>query len=205
MFISDSMDEFRQFFIWNIVVSSWSKFLLKGTGLCYQLEFFFDQSYGTYDGSLIRTLLCGCFLAEPTSISKKNEKNNEIEMVPDQTQLRSKTFLIRPKCARKGYDQTQLRSKSALIRPKCARIRLWSDLSDQINLWSDHLQTIVKTVVRSNFLPDPVISVWENTGVRSTGSDHKPIWVWTSTWDVKSPWVRAHCKNMTNNFNYNLL
>ena len=124
-------------------------------------------------------------------------------MVPDQTQLRSKTFLIRPKCARRGYDQTQLRSKSplirqkcarrgydqtqlrsklALIRPKCARIRLWSDFSDQIDVWSDHLQTIVQTVLRSNFLPDPVILAWEHTGVRSTGSDHKPILVWTSTW-----------------------
>ena len=123
-------------------------------------------------------------------------------MVPDQTQLRSKVFLIRPKCARRGYyqtqlrskvplirpksarrgyDQTQLRSKSPLIRPKCARIHLWSDFSDQNDLWSDHLQTIVQTVVRSNFLPDPVISLWEHTGVRSTVSDHKPIWVRTST------------------------
>ena len=41
-------------------------------------------------------------------------------MVPDQTQLRSKTFLIRPKCAQKGYDQTQLRSKSPPIRQKWA-------------------------------------------------------------------------------------
>ena len=124
-------------------------------------------------------------------------------MDPDQTQLRSKTFLIRPKCARRGYDQTQLRSKSplirqkcarrgydqtqlhsksALIRPKCARIRLWSDFLDQIDQWSDHFQTIVQTVVRLNFLSDPLNSVWEHTGVRSTGSDHKPIWVWTSTW-----------------------
>ena len=44
-----------------------------------------------------------------------------LEMVPDQTQLRSKAFLIRPKCARWGYGQTQLRSKSPLIRQKCAR------------------------------------------------------------------------------------
>ena len=121
---------------------------------------FSDQSYRTYDGSLIRTLLCGCLLAEPTSLSKKIEKINALVMVPDQTQLRSKTFLIRPKCAircydqtqlrsklplirqkctGRGFDQTQLRSKSALIRPKCARIRLWSDFSDQIDLWSDHL------------------------------------------------------------------
>ena len=105
----------------------------------------------------------------------------------DQTQLRSKSPLIRQKCARRGYDQTQLRSKSPLIRPKCARIRLWSDFSDQNDFWSDHLQTAVQTVVRSNFRKDPVISVWEHTGVRSTGSDHNSIWVWTSTWDsIKS-------------------
>ena len=100
----------------------------------------------------------------------------------DRTQFRSKLPLIRQKCARRSYDQTQLRSKSPLIRPKCARIRLWSDFSDQIDFWSDHLKTIVQTVVRSNFLPDPVILVWEHTGVRSTGSDHKPTCVWTSAW-----------------------
>ena len=84
---------------------------------------FYDQIYRTYGGSLIRTLLCGCLLAEPTSLSKKQNKlkKNALKMVPDQIQLRSKTFLIRPKCARRGYDQTQLRSKSPLIRQKCAR------------------------------------------------------------------------------------
>ena len=90
--------------------------------------------------------------------------------------------VIRPNCVRRGYDQIKMRPKSSLIRPKCARNRLWSDFSDQVDLWSDHRQTIVQTVMRSNFLPDAVISVWEHTGVRSTGSDHKPIWVWTSTW-----------------------
>ena len=113
---------------------------------------------------------------------KKTEKNNALEMVPDETQLRSKTFLIWPKCAQRGSDQTQVRSKLPLIRPMCGRMHLWSDFSDKIDLWSDHLETIVQNVVRSNFLPDPVILVWEHTGVRSTGSDHKPIWVWTSTW-----------------------
>ena len=142
------------------------------------------------------------------------KRNKALEMAPDQTQLRPKTFLIRPKWARRGYDQTQLRSKSPLIRPKCARrgydqtqlrsnppmIRLFRpnwpliklspdhgpDFSDQYYHWSDHLQTIVQTVVRSNFRPDHVILVWEHTGVRSTGSDHKPYWVWTSTWAPQS-------------------
>ena len=133
-------------------------------------------------------------------------EKNALEIVPDHTQLRSKAFLTRPKCARwgydqtqlrsksplirqkcarRGYDQTQLRSKSPLIRPKCARIRLWSDFSDQNDIWSVHLQTMVQTVVRSsNFRKDPVIAVWEHTGVRSTGSDHNSICVWTSTLDI---------------------
>ena len=132
------------------------------------------------------------------------KKNKALEMVPDQTQLRSKTFLIRPNCARTVYDQTQLRSNAILIRPNCART-----LYDQIqlrsnSLWSDPsaLEEVMirlsrpkwplirpspdhdQTVVRSKFGKDPVISVWEHTGVRSTGSDQKSIWVWTSTWVV---------------------
>ena len=38
------------------------------------------------------------------------------------------------------------------------------------------------SVVHSNVRPDSVISVWEDTGVRSIGSDHKAICVCTSTW-----------------------
>ena len=43
---------------------------------------------------------------------------------------------------------------------------------------------MVQTIVRSNRFPDPVFSVWEHRGVRSTGSDHSSIWVWTKTWAV---------------------
>ena len=122
-----------------------------------------------------------------------------LEVASDQTKVHSKRLWSDPialevasdhrqKCPRRGYDQTQLRSKSPLIRPKCARIRLSSDFSDQNDLWSDHLQTMVQAVVRSNFRKDPVISVWEHTIVRSTGSDHNSIWVWTSTWAL----LRAH-------------
>ena len=42
-------------------------------------------------------------------------------MFPVQTQLRSKTFLIRPNCAPIVYDQTQVRSPALPIRPNCAR------------------------------------------------------------------------------------
>ena len=100
-------------------------------------------------------------------------------MVPDQTQVRSNALPIRPNCARTDYDQTQVH-----------RIRLWSDFSDQIDLLPVRLQTMVQTVVCLNFRPDPVISVWEHTGVRSIGSDHKTNWVCTSTWVVISTWAQ---------------
>ena len=91
--------------------------------------------------------------------------------------------IIRPNCGRSRHWSDKSVLEEVMIRPKRARIRLRSDFSDQIDLRSDHLQTIVQTVVRSNFLPDPVISVGEHRGVGSTGSNHKPIWVWTSTWE----------------------
>ena len=53
-------------------------------------------------------------------------------------------------------DQTPLRSNRLWSD---SRIRLWSDFSDQIDPWSDQLQNMVQTVVRSKFRPDPVISV----------------------------------------------
>ena len=46
--------------------------------------------------------------------------------------------------------------------------------------------------MHSNFGPDPVISVWEHTGVRATGPDHKRIWVWTSSWAVLNQEVSKH-------------
>ena len=92
--------------------------------------------------------------------------------------------MIRPNCARSRFWSDPSALEEVIIRPNCARIRLWSDFSVQIYLWSDHLQTMIQTVVRSNFHPDPIISVWEHTCVRSTGSDHKSIWVWTSNWDT---------------------
>ena len=142
-----------------------------------------------------RCSIVASWQSQHLSVKKKQKNEKKTFLMSawrgyDQTQLRSKSPLIRPKCARRGYDQTQLRSKLPLIRPKCARICLWSDFSDQIDFWSDHLQTIDQTVKRSNIRPDPVISVWELTGVRSTGCDHIPIWVWTSTW---VPMIRLSC------------
>ena len=74
--------------------------------------------------------------------------------------------------------------KPFMIRLKCARLRLWSGFSEQIDVWADQLQTMIQTVVRSNFRPDPVISVVEHTGVGLIGSDYKAIWVCTLTWEV---------------------
>ena len=47
-------------------------------------------------------------------------------MVPDQTQFRSKTFLIKHNCARTVYDQTQVLSNTPVIRlfrPNCPLTR----------------------------------------------------------------------------------
>ena len=83
--------------------------------------------------------------------------------------------------------QTKMSSDQTEPRPWSRLKRLWSDRPDRIDLWSDRNQTMVQTIVRSNCFPDPVISVWEgNTGVRSIGSDHSSIWVWTKTWDIRS-------------------
>ena len=172
------MDELRQLSIRNVVVCSWPKFLLNETGLSYLLDSFFsDQSYRILDESLIRKLLFGCLLAEPTSFStKKTKKLKQI--------MRSKWSLIRPNCVWRhlwsdpialevASDQTKVSSNPPMIRPFRPKWPL-------IRPSPDHDQF----VVRSNFRKDPVISVWEHTGVRSTGSDQKSIWVWTSTWVI---------------------
>ena len=132
---------------------------------------FSDQSYWTLDDSLIRMLLYCCLLTQPTSLSKKTQnwkRNKALEMVPDQTN-----------CVQKHIWSDPSALEEVMIRPNCARIRLWSDFTVQIDLWSVHLQTIVQTV-RSKCRPDPVVSVWERTSARSTGSDHKPTWIWSS-------------------------
>ena len=80
--------------------------------------------------------------------------------------------------------KTEVCSKRPLIKLDCARIRLWSDLPDRNDLWSDLNQTMVQTIECSNRCPDPVILVWEHTGGRSNESDHSSIWVLTSTWII---------------------
>ena len=55
--ISDSLDEIKQFLIRNVLVYSFSKISLEGTGICYQLGFIgFDKSYQTLDLFSIRML-----------------------------------------------------------------------------------------------------------------------------------------------------
>ena len=130
-----------------------------------------------------------CFLAaswQSQHLSvKKTKKLKKI--------MRSKWSLIRPNCVWRhlwsnpialevASDQTKVRSNPPMIRlfrPKWPLIRPSPD-RDQ-------------TVVRSNFRKDPVISVWEHTGVRSTGSDQKSIWVWTSTWVILASAILRCC------------
>ena len=56
-----------------------------------------DQNHRTADESLIRTLLYRCFLAEPTSLIKKQKLKGEnaIDTVCHQTQWNSKSYFIR--------------------------------------------------------------------------------------------------------------
>ena len=90
-------------------------------------------------------------------------------------------FIISLTFARMRLRSDPIALELFMIRLKCARIRLWSDFSYQIDFWPEQFQTMVQTVVRSNFRPDSVISVWDPTGVRSVGLDHKAFWVCTST------------------------
>ena len=110
----------------NIVVSSWSKFLLKGTGLCYQLDSFFsDQSYWILDETLIKRCSIVASWQSKYLPVKKNKKWKkralEVVPVPDQT--------------------TRLRSKTFMIRPNCARSRLWSDPSALESAYDQTFQT----------------------------------------------------------------
>ena len=107
--------------------------------------FFSDQSYRTLEKSLIRKLLFGCLLAEPTSFSKKNKKKMKKIM-------RSKWSLIRPNCVWRhlcsdpialevASDQTKVRSNPPIIRPNCARNCLWSDPSAFESAYDQTFQT----------------------------------------------------------------
>ena len=83
--------------------------------------FFSDQIYQTLVDSLIRTLLYGCLLAEPTSLNKKQKKMKKI--------MSSIWSLIRPNCVRKLFWSDPSALEEVMIRPNCARICLWSDKS----------------------------------------------------------------------------
>ena len=66
---------------------------------------------------------------------------------PWSDRARRKLPLIRPSQTKVSSDQTNVRSKHR-VRSKCARNCLWSDLPRGKDLWSDHNQTIVQTIVR---------------------------------------------------------
>ena len=119
-------------------------------------------------------------------------------MVPDQTLLRSKTFLFRPNGTRTVYDQTQVRSNALPIRPNYARSQT-QVRSNALPIRPNYARS--QTQVRSNtpmirlFRPNwpltrptpdhgpdcsrpelpsrPCNFGLESTGVRSVGSDYK--------------------------------
>ena len=60
-------------------------------------------------------------------------------------------------------------------------------LNEKVSHLEDQMRSLQRPdaclqVTNPSLTKSVVISVWEHTGVRSTGSDHKPIWVRTSTW-----------------------
>ena len=99
-----SLDEFYT----ANVFYKYSKFPLKGTGIFYQLDPSGpDQSHQTLDVLLIRMLpFVASRQSHHCSVNKTENQKKLLEMV---------------------YDQTQLRSKSSVIILKCTWIRLWSD------------------------------------------------------------------------------
>ena len=133
------MDEFRQLCIWNIVVSSWSTFLLKGTG------------------SLIRTLLCGCLLAEPTSLNKKTKNEKKI--------MRSKWSPIRPNCVRKNFWSDASALEVASDQTKMPSKRLWSD-PIALEVGSDQTQVLSNPPMIRLFRP--------NRPLIRQSPDHRP-------------------------------
>ena len=112
------------------------------------------------------------------------------EVASDQTEVRSKRLWSDTNALEITSDQTQVRSNPPIIRlfrPNWPLIRPppdhGPDLSDQNYLWSDHLQTIVQDCSALELPSSRCNFGLEHTGVRSTGSDHKSIWVRTSTWE----------------------
>ena len=92
--------------------------------------------------------------------------------------------MFRLSCFWYGHDQTQVSSKRLWSDSSALKAQIHYDQTLQTKLTSNHTisRPWPRMLVRWNFRPDPVISVWEHTDVRSTGSDHKSIWIWTSIW-----------------------
>ena len=120
VYIFDSMDEFRQLSIRNIVVSNLSKAPLKRTGLCYQLDSFLWSEL--LDFRWVSDQHAPLLLPFGRgNISQWKEILKKIR--------RSKLFLIRPSCVRKVFLSDPSVLDELTIRPNCARSCLWSDSS----------------------------------------------------------------------------
>ena len=86
----------------------------------------------------------------------------------------------------KQKNWKKIRSNRPLIRPVCARIGLWSDkfalktasgqtVPDRRDLWSDKIQTIVQTKVRSKSSPDHVIRAHREHVCAQRWSDQRSL------------------------------
>ena len=141
------MDEIRQLSIRNVVVSSWSKFLLKGTGLSYLLDsFFFWSELSDFRWVSDQKAAFWLPLGRANIFQQKRNKKNEKKI------MRSKWSLIRTNCVWRhllsdpialevASDQTKVRSNPPMIRPNCARNFLWSDPSALESAYDQTFQT----------------------------------------------------------------
>ena len=143
-----NLDSFPQETSWSSVSQN---FLLRDRHLLSVGLLVSDQSHRTLDESLIGKLLYCCLLAEPTSLFKKKQKKWEKNIALEIRPSRTNWPLVKPNPDHgpdyKDYDQTfqtELTSDQTEPRPWSRLKRLWSDLPDRIDLWSDRTQTMVQ-------------------------------------------------------------
>ena len=150
------MDEFRQLSIRNIVVSSRSKFPLKGNRPLLSAGLLFsDRSYRIHMSLWSnRCFILASWQSQHLSVNKKYEKIS-----------RSKLSLIRPNCVQKHFWSDPNALEEVMIRPNCTRSRLWSD-PIALEVGSDQTQ------VRSN---PPMIRLFRpNLPLIRPSPDHHP-------------------------------
>ena len=116
--ISDSMDEFRQLSIKNVVIFTLLYFLLKGTSICYQLD---PSLLNRTMGPFMSLWSERCFMLPLGRVNISHVKKYKNIM-------RSKWPLIRPTCVRICFWLDPV-AFEPFIRHTCAWSRLWTDSS----------------------------------------------------------------------------